>query len=146
MSEAESLKGNESPVTNDTPQRIMFIDMLRGAAIYFVAIAHSFIYPVFGGVGVLLDKVPQSVVVALMPLALVMTWAAAFAGISGCATAYVILTGFRRGRTRKSAMRSVLSSFLILMCLHVLFLQLLTHVIDDGTGAVKYSIITGISP
>eukprot|EP00768_Dysnectes_brevis_P009282 gnl/Dysnectes_brevis/919_a1020_2215.p1 GENE.gnl/Dysnectes_brevis/919_a1020_2215~~gnl/Dysnectes_brevis/919_a1020_2215.p1 ORF type:complete len:477 (-),score=143.76 gnl/Dysnectes_brevis/919_a1020_2215:105-1535(-) len=123
--------------------RLLFLDVLRGSAIIGVVFCHAIIYPIFSGIDNVLSTLGPTLTICLYPLLLVVTWAGLFLMLSGVAFGYVQTRLLQKGKNPHTTSRGSLIGGVLLAIWHFPFLTLLSHAVDDSSGIIYRSVITG---
>jgi hypothetical protein len=123
-------------------RRLLFVDFLRGIAIFFVIIFHTMTFNIFGGTQQALDAAGPLVVAIAFPMGIIGSWAAIFIFLSGIANATAIHNQLEKGtKPMKVMLGSILASSAILI-INYIFMTLFSHHRLAGDQNY-YSIITG---
>jgi hypothetical protein len=124
--------------------RLMFVDIVRGAAIIGVILVHSSVYGIWYNEPNALKVLPTAAVAALSPLILLATWAGAFALITGLVNAYNITRRVGKGRRLGQACAAPAVNAGVLMVIWIAVALLFTHRRHGifGGGEV-FSLISG---
>lgn len=128
-------------------QRLIYLDALRGFFILYIVWLHALLGVVFHNDPEAVKAMPQWLLLAFAPLALVSTWAPIFALISGTANAYVMHSTLlhtaqrERAHVGKKLLKRGLLNNALLYPLSLVNMALMHHTFQfDGTW--RYTLLT----
>ena len=125
-------------------KRLLFLDYLRGMLIFVMITYHAVVYCVFEGIQNALDLVPENVMPLLLPLLLLLTWAALFAMLSGIAKSFNTYRHITLGsETINSMLKQSLWRGLFIVLLHYFYLGLIGHFQRNFDGSPVRSLFIG---
>jgi hypothetical protein len=109
-------------------ERLLFLDFLRGLLIVVMITYHAVVYCVFEGIQNALDIIPSTIMPFLLPLLLLLTWAALFALLSGIAKSYRSYSQvIHEGETVNTILKETLWRGGFIIMLHFLYLGVIGH-------------------
>ena len=125
-------------------KRLIFLDYLRGLLIFMMITYHAVVYCVFEGIQNAIDIIPDNIMPFLLPLLLLLTWAALFAMLSGIAKSFNIYRQITSGNENINSMlkQSLWRGFFIIL-LHYLYLGLIGHFQKNFEGEAVRSLLIG---
>ncbi|MBN2157357.1 MAG: hypothetical protein JW776_15030 [Candidatus Lokiarchaeota archaeon] len=123
-------------------RRLLFVDVLRGIAIFCVIVFHAMTFNIFGGTQQALDAVSPVVKAIAYPIGIIGSWAAIFIFLSGIANTAAMYNQLKKGiKTGKLLLGAILPG-LAIITINYVFMILFSHyrVVGDQE---YYSIING---
>jgi uncharacterized membrane protein len=123
-------------------RRLLFVDFLRGIAIFCVIIFHAMTFDIFGGTQQALDSVSPLMMIFAFPIGIIGSWAAIFVFLSGIANTAVVHNQLKKGiKPLKVLLGAILPSLAIILINYV-FMIFFSHdrLVGDRT---YYSIVNG---
>ncbi|MHA1745899.1 MAG: hypothetical protein ACTSWW_07855 [Promethearchaeota archaeon] len=125
-------------------KRLLFLDYLRGMLIFMMITYHAVVYCVFEGIQNAIDIIPENVMPFLLPLLLLLTWAALFAMLSGIAKSFNIYRQITSGsETIQSMLKQSLWRGIFIIFLHYFYLGLIGHFQRNFAGESVRSLLIG---
>lgn len=125
-------------------KRLIFLDYLRGLLIFMMITYHAVIYCVFEGIQNAIDIIPDKIMPFLLPLLLLLTWAALFAMLSGIAKSFNIYRQITSGNENiNSMLKQSLWRGLFIILLHYFYLGLIGHFQKNFEGEAVRSLLIG---
>ena len=123
-------------------RRILFVDFLRGIAIFFVIVFHAMTFNIFGGTQQALDAAGPLVTAIAFPIGIIGSWAAIFVFLSSIANTVAVTNQLKKGvKPGKVLLGAYLPSIAIII-INYIFMVLFSHVRLVGENEY-YSIING---
>jgi hypothetical protein len=123
-------------------RRILFVDFLRGIAIFFVIIFHAMTFNIFGGTQQALDAAGPLVTAISYPIGIIGSWAAIFVFLSSIANTVVITNQLKKGAKPSKVLIGAILPSLAIIIINYIFMVLFSHVRVVGEENY-YSIING---
>ncbi len=125
-------------------KRLIFLDFLRGLLIFMMITYHAVVYCVFEGIQNAIDIIPENFMPFLLPLLLLLTWAALFAMLSGIAKSFNTYRQIKFGKETINSMlkQSLWRGFFIIL-LHYFYLGLIGHFQKNFVNEPVRSLLIG---
>lgn len=124
-------------------RRLLFVDFLRGIAIFFVIVFHAMTFNIFGGTQQALDAAGPLVIAIAFPIGIIGSWAAIFVFLSSIANTAVITDQLKKGGKPSKVLLGAILPSLALIIINYFFMVLFSHVRVIGEKEY-YSIINGM--
>ncbi len=123
-------------------RRLLFVDFLRGIAIFFVIVFHAMTFNIFGGTQQALDAAGPLVTAIAFPIGIIGSWAAIFVFLSSIANTSVIHSQLKKSTKPVKVLIGAILPSLALIIINYIFMVLFSHVRVVGEKNY-YSIING---
>ena len=123
-------------------RRLLFVDFLRGIAIFFVIIFHAMTFNIFGGTQEALDAAGTLVTIISYPIGIVGSWAAIFVFLSSIANTAAVHGQLLKGTKPIKVLIGAIIPNLAIISINYIFMTLFTHYRVVGDQKF-YSIING---
>lgn len=123
-------------------RRLLFVDFLRGIAIFCVIIFHAMTFDIFEGTQQALDSVSPLVMIFAFPIGIIGSWAAIFVFLSGIANTAVVYNQLKKGTKPLKVLLGAILPSLAIIIINYIFLIFFSHYRLVG-GQKYYSIVNG---
>lgn len=129
---------------NNNPDRLLFLDYIRGLAIIGVIFNHAIVYGIMKNNQNAMTYLPQSPLIVFAPTLIFGTWAGIFSVITGIANIYVVYHKLEKGISLKRAIQGPLVNSIILLFCHIIYQLLFTRGGKAIVGEIMwFSLFTG---
>ncbi len=123
--------------------RILFIDVLRGIGILGVLLSHAALYGIYKTPENALTVLPETAIIFLSPIIILITWTGLFALITGLVNAFTVYKRLERGIDLNKALTGPLINAILVYALHLIYRATFNHRSTGMKGEELHSLITG---